>query len=105
MSEAIAKTTKFLARMLTAFLRRQNPDSTSAKPAFIQNTRNAVIKTQIVSAMTLRSAFEGTPSAAAARLGSRSALDPRSTGKSLIARIFLILLISPNGDRLVVETD
>src|SRR5688572_21169875 len=44
---------KFLDRMLTAFLARQKPDSTKAKPAFIQNTRNAVRSVHIVSAATL----------------------------------------------------
>ena len=40
---------KFFDRMLTVFLARQNPDSTSAKPRFMKNTRDAVISTQIVS--------------------------------------------------------
>src|SRR5262245_38290116 len=49
----MAKTMKFVDRMLTAFLRRQRPVSTQAKPAFIQNTSMAVTITQMVSAMTL----------------------------------------------------
>ena len=53
---AIANTIKFLVRMLTAFLRRQNPDSTRAKPAFMKNTRNEAITTQRVSKPTLRAA-------------------------------------------------
>ena len=53
-SEDTAKTTKFLARMLTAFLAWQSPASRSANPAFIQNTRNAVIITHRVSAAIFR---------------------------------------------------
>src|SRR5688572_8538530 len=52
-TEERAKTTKFFDRMLTAFLTRQKPDSTSANPAFIQNTRNAAISVHTVSAATL----------------------------------------------------
>ena len=47
---------KFFDRMLTVFLARQNPDSTSAKPRFMKNTRDAVNNTQIVSIPTFRSA-------------------------------------------------
>src|SRR6187549_1264376 len=79
---------KFFARMLTAFLRRQKPDSSRAKPAFIQNTRNAVISTQAVSAMILSSAFDGAPSAAHARLGSNRALGTRAVARSFLIMIF-----------------
>jgi hypothetical protein len=52
----MAKTMKFFERILTVFLARQNPDSTSAKPRFMKNTRAAVSKTQTVSIPTFRSA-------------------------------------------------
>ena len=45
----MANTMKFLERMLTVFLARQKPDSTSAKPRFMKNTSDAVISTQTVS--------------------------------------------------------
>src|SRR5262245_95634 len=48
-----AKTMKFFDRMLTVFFTRHIPDSTSANPAFIQKTRNAVINVQTVSTTTL----------------------------------------------------
>ncbi len=51
----MAKTMKFLDRMLTVFLDRQNPDSTSAKPRFMKNTRVAVISTHTVSSATVSS--------------------------------------------------
>ncbi len=38
----MAKTMKFFERMLTVFFDRQNPDSTSANPRFMKNTRDAV---------------------------------------------------------------
>ncbi len=47
---------KFFDRMLTVFLARQNPDSTSAKPRFMKNTSDAVISTHIVSIPTFSSA-------------------------------------------------
>ena len=47
-----ANTMKFLARMLVQFLARHSPLSTSAKPAFIQNTSIAVTSTQTVSMPT-----------------------------------------------------
>ena len=53
-SEETANTTKFLNRMLTVFLARQKPDSTSANPRFMKNTRNAAIITQIVSSAIFR---------------------------------------------------
>jgi hypothetical protein len=40
--------------MLTAFLRRQKPDSTSANPAFMKNTRKDAITTQRVSKVASR---------------------------------------------------
>ena len=46
---------KFFERMLTVFLLRQKPDSTSAKPRFMKNTSAAVINTQTVSAAIFRS--------------------------------------------------
>src|ERR687892_727428 len=49
-------TMKFLARMVTVFLARQNPDSTPAKPRPMKNTRNAVTSTHTVSTATLASA-------------------------------------------------
>ena len=52
-SDDAAKTMKFLARMLTAFFARQRPLSTSANPAFMKNTRNAVTSTHRVSSATL----------------------------------------------------
>ena len=51
----MAKTMKFFERMLTVFLARQNPDSTSAKPRFMKNTRDAVSTTQMVSSATVSS--------------------------------------------------
>src|SRR5262245_49169358 len=45
----MAKTMKFLDRMLTVFFDRHIPDSTSAKPRFMKNTRDAVIRTHTVS--------------------------------------------------------
>src|SRR3954467_2564775 len=56
-SDAAAKTTTFLARMLTAFFERHNPLSNIAKPAFMKNTRIAVSTTHIVSRATFVSAF------------------------------------------------
>ena len=50
------KTTKFFPRILTAFLPRQNPASTQPNPAFIQKTRKAVTRTQMVSTATFSSA-------------------------------------------------
>src|SRR3990172_13202161 len=47
--EETANTTKFLKRMLTQFLARQKPDSTSPKPRFMKKTRNAASITQMVS--------------------------------------------------------
>ena len=47
---------KFLPRMFTVFLERQKPDSTSANPAFIQNTRNPATITHNVSTITFTSA-------------------------------------------------
>ena len=47
---------KFFERMLTVFLARQNPDSTSANPRFMKNTSDAVIKTHTVSMPTFNSA-------------------------------------------------
>ena len=47
---------KFFARMLLVFLARHRPLSTSAKPAFIQNTSIAVTSTHTVS-MPIRSAL------------------------------------------------
>ena len=52
-TDEAAKTMKFFARMLTAFFAWQSPLSTSAKPAFIQNTRKAVTSTHNVSSATL----------------------------------------------------
>jgi hypothetical protein len=46
---------KFLDRMLTVFLARQNPDSTSAKPRFMKKTSDAVNTTQIVSSAIVSS--------------------------------------------------
>ena len=46
---------KFFERMLTVFLDRQKPDSTSAKPRFMKNTSEAVSTTQIVSRATVSS--------------------------------------------------
>ena len=51
--EESAKTMKFFDRILTAFLTRHMPDSTSAKPAFIQKTRKPVISVHTVSSATL----------------------------------------------------
>ena len=51
----MAKTMKFFERMLTVFLARQNPDSTSAKPRFMKNTSAAVRTTQTVSRATVSS--------------------------------------------------
>src|SRR5688572_32516696 len=47
---------KFFDKMLTVFFARQNPDSTSANPRFMKNTRDAVINTHIVSMPIFRSA-------------------------------------------------
>jgi len=47
--DEIAKTMKFFARMFVQFLARHRPDSTSAKPAFIQKTSMAATRTQRVS--------------------------------------------------------
>ena len=52
-SEETANTMKFLARMLTAFLAWQRPASSKANPAFMKNTRDAVIITHIVSSAIL----------------------------------------------------
>ncbi len=52
----MAKTMKFFERMLTVFFARQKPDSTSAKPRFMKNTRDAVIRTHTVSMPIFRSA-------------------------------------------------
>ena len=49
------KTMTFFDKMLTAFFERQRPDSTMANPAFIKKTKAAVIRTQTVSAITLKS--------------------------------------------------
>src|SRR5687768_17313818 len=46
---------KFFDRMLTVFFARQNPDSTSANPRFMKNTKAAVSTTQIVSKATVSS--------------------------------------------------
>src|SRR5687767_963948 len=51
--ELMAKTMKFLARMLTAFLRRQRPVSSVANPAFIQKTSMPAISVQTVLATKL----------------------------------------------------
>src|SRR5258708_2732001 len=55
--DATANTTKFFARMLTAFFERQSPLSNIAKPAFMKNTRKAVTSTHMVSSATFVSAF------------------------------------------------
>ncbi len=55
--DAMAKTMKFFARMLTAFLARHNPDSTMAKPRFMKKTRNAVNSTHAVSTPTCMELF------------------------------------------------
>jgi len=55
-SAATPNTTKFFARMLTAFFERQSPLSNIAKPAFMKNTRKAVTSTHIVSRATFVSA-------------------------------------------------
>ncbi len=47
-----ANTTKFLARMLTAFFAWHRPASSKAKPAFMKKTRKAVTITHRVSAAT-----------------------------------------------------
>ena len=52
-SDDTAKTMKFFARMFTAFLAWHRPDSSSAKPAFMKNTRQAVTTTHKVSRATL----------------------------------------------------
>ncbi len=44
----ITKSIRFLKRMFVEFLERVKPASTSANPACIKNTRDAVIRTQIV---------------------------------------------------------
>src|SRR5690349_13729056 len=46
---------KFFERMLTVFLLRHIPDSTSAKPRFMKNTSDAVNTTQIVSSAIVNS--------------------------------------------------
>ena len=56
-TDAMAKTMKFFARMLTVFLARHKPDSTMANPRFMKNTRNAVNSTQTVSTPTCRELF------------------------------------------------
>ncbi len=63
--DVAANTIKFFERMLTAFFARQKPDSTHAKPRFMKNTKNAVIMTQLVSAMIFKSAAVGPAGAAA----------------------------------------
>ena len=55
-----ANTMKFLVRMLVAFLARQRPLSTSAKPAFMKNTSIAVTSTHTVSMPMRRSLLEAT---------------------------------------------
>src|SRR5688572_31373003 len=67
-----ANTMKFFERILTQFLARHIPDSTQANPRFMKNTRNPVIITQTVSAITLRSAGVG-PAAAGAGVTGASA--------------------------------
>ena len=42
--DEMPKTTKFFARMLTAFFARQNPASRQPNPAFMKNTRIPAIK-------------------------------------------------------------
>ncbi len=50
--EEIPKTTKFFARMLTAFFALQNPASTHPNPAFMKKTRKAATSVQSVSTAT-----------------------------------------------------
>ena len=77
-SDEAAKTMKFFARMLTAFLARQRPLSTSAKPAFMKNTRNAAIMVQTVSAMSFKSILLGPEGAAASSAAGSAAGSPES---------------------------
>ena len=66
---------KFFERMLTVFLVRQNPDSTSAKPRFMKNTSDAVNTTQIVSSAIVSSSAVF----AAASVVAESARHPATT--------------------------
>jgi hypothetical protein len=52
---ATANTTKFLEMMLTVFLARAKPDSTSANPRFMKNTSIAASNTHTVSMTTFMS--------------------------------------------------
>ena len=74
----MAKTMKFFERMLTVFLDRHIPDSTSAKPRFMKKTSAAVSSTQTVSRATVSSsavfawAFEAKARNATSRVAKRN---------------------------------
>ena len=85
MSEAMATTMKFLVRMLTAFFERQNPDSTSANPAFMKKTRNPAVMTHIVSRRTWVWSSGATASSAAAAWAAPDAM-ARAPAAAAMAR-------------------
>jgi hypothetical protein len=66
--DEIPKTTKFLPKMLTAFLARQKPASTHPNPAFMKKTNIPAIKTHKVSTATSVVQTESPPLSAKAAI-------------------------------------